>query len=177
LKAGQTTITLTANDGKGGRAPLSFVLTVKPADDQQPGENQAPVVGALPDRSIQMGFIMPNSQTIDLASYIHDEEDDTITLDAVSSDQSFVTASASGTVVSLTSNAVTTEPVTITVTVHDGHQHETPVFATFKVTVTPFVIPMPPLPPVTPPVDNPGGDPSIPDGNATIEDPGTTTGL
>ncbi|WP_342563109.1 S-layer homology domain-containing protein [Paenibacillus sp. FSL R7-0345] len=129
VTAGTTTITVTANDGNGGTVDTGFtVVFTAPAP-----VNHAPTVAnTISDlnKSVDDG-----SQTKDLSSVFADQDGDSLTLSAVSSDTGVATVSISG-------NTLTVVPVnagttTITVTANDGNGGT--VDATFTAVFTPPV--------------------------------------
>lgn len=109
-KIGETEITVTANDGKGGSVQDKFTLTVT----QRP--NRDPVV----QNEIQNVELLSNSPSlkINLQTVFSDPDSDTLSFSAESTDPSVATASVSG-------NSLSVQPVakgqtTITVTAEDG---------------------------------------------------------
>ncbi|URJ62398.3 S-layer homology domain-containing protein [Paenibacillus polymyxa] len=112
VNAGTVTITVTADDGKGGTVDTNFTLTVTPP----PAANHAPVVqSTINDVSTEAGAV---DTTIGLASTFADEDLDLLTYSADSSDPSVATVSVTGDQLSITPLAVGS--ATVTVTADDG---------------------------------------------------------
>ncbi|MGG4186667.1 Ig-like domain-containing protein, partial [Paenibacillus jamilae] len=112
VNAGTVTITVTADDGKGGTVDTQFTLTVTPP----PAANHAPVVqSTINDVSTEAGAV---DTTIGLASTFADEDLDLLTYSADSSDPSIATVSVTGDQLSITPLAVGS--ATVTVTADDG---------------------------------------------------------
>ncbi|WP_328802544.1 S-layer homology domain-containing protein [Paenibacillus sp. LX16] len=112
VNAGTVTITVTADDGKGGTVDTNFTLTVTPP----PAVNHAPVVqSTINDVSTEAGAV---DTTIGLASTFADEDLDLLTYSADSSDPSVTTVSVTGDQLSITPLAVGS--ATVTVTADDG---------------------------------------------------------
>jgi len=112
VSAGMTTITVTANDGRGGTASTSFTLTLNPAAPV----NHAPTVkNAI---SPVTASVTDGVQTVSLANVFDDADQDALTYTVVSSNAGIATATVNGASLSITPvNAGTT---TITVTANDG---------------------------------------------------------
>ncbi|QDY82421.1 RTX toxin [Paenibacillus polymyxa] len=112
VNAGTATITVTANDGNGGKVDTNFTLTVTPL----PAVNHAPVVqSTINDISTEAGAM---DTTIGLASTFADEDLDSLTYSAGSSDPGVATVSVTGDQLSITPLAVGS--ATVTVTADDG---------------------------------------------------------
>ncbi|MDR6879531.1 Ig-like domain-containing protein [Bacillus sp. 3255] len=106
---GTGTITVTTNDGMGGFTNTSFQVTVKDA-------NKAPEVSStIADKLLILG---DPTDPISLASLFQDNDGDTLTYTAVSSDSSLVGTSVSGNNLQLQLNGKGT--ATVTVTANDG---------------------------------------------------------
>ena len=102
---GIATITVTARDSGGLSAQLTFTVTVP---------NQAPVLAdTVPAQTIFVG----DTASVDMAAYFTDPDGDALTYSVASSDATAVSASVSGSVVSLT--AITQGISTVTVTASD----------------------------------------------------------
>ena len=118
---GSTTLTVTAQDGRGGSVSKAFALTVK--------ANEAPqVISSIPNKSASVGTGTP----IDLSAVFSDPDGDSLTYEAVSSDDSVATATVSGS--QLMINPLTDGTATITVTAKDPHGRT--VTTTFTVSVS-----------------------------------------
>ncbi|NEU25583.1 RTX toxin [Paenibacillus polymyxa] len=125
VNAGTSTITVTANDGNGGTVETNFTLTVTPL----PAVNHAPVVqSTINDISTEAGAM---DTTVGLASTFADEDLDSLTYTADSSDPGVATVSVTGDQLSITPLAVGS--ATVTVTADDGQGGI--VQTTFQVTV------------------------------------------
>ncbi|MEB4784294.1 S-layer homology domain-containing protein [Paenibacillus jamilae] len=112
VNAGTATITVTANDGNGGTVDTNFTLTVTPP----PAVNHAPVVqSTINDISTEAGAM---DTTIGLASTFADEDLDSLTYSADSSDPGVATVSVTGDQLIITPLAVGS--ATVTVTADDG---------------------------------------------------------
>ena len=102
---GVVTVTVTAQDSGGLSAQLSFTVTVP---------NQAPVAAdTVPAQTMFVG----DTVSVDMAAYFSDPDGDVLTHSVVSSDETAVSASVSGSVISL--RAITQGMSTITVTARD----------------------------------------------------------
>ncbi|MDO7907697.1 S-layer homology domain-containing protein [Paenibacillus sp. JX-17] len=125
VNAGTATITVTADDGKGGTQSAHFTFTVT----SPPAVNHAPVViDTIKDVSVEAGAV---DKTIDLNSIFADEDQDTLTYSAASSDPGVAATAVTGNQLSI--SPLTAGTVTITVTANDGHGGSVP--TTFQVTV------------------------------------------
>ncbi|MET3291754.1 UNVERIFIED_CONTAM: hypothetical protein ABID98_004324 [Brevibacillus sp. OAP136] len=118
LSSGTATIEMKADDGKGGGGVTSFDVTV----------NEPPTLDTLPAKTLQIGS---EGETLDLAPYLHDTENDTLTVTAVSADSSIVTTGINGLQLTLTPGAEGQTDVTLTVS--DGRGGTTT--ANLRVTV------------------------------------------
>ena len=105
---GMATITVTANDGKGGTGEDSFTVTVKAAPV---------VVSALADVS---GLEEGATQDVSLSGVFSDADGDTLTITAASSDETIVTVSVASGGSKLTLTGVAEGTTTITVTAQDS---------------------------------------------------------
>ena len=102
---GVATVTVTARDSGGQSAQLTFTVTVP---------NQAPVaVDAVPAQSVFVG----DTASVDVSAYFNDPDGDALSYSVANSDETAVSASVSGSVVSLT--AITQGMSTVTVTARD----------------------------------------------------------
>ncbi|MFY0653483.1 MAG: T9SS type A sorting domain-containing protein [Cyclobacteriaceae bacterium] len=106
---GETTITVTADDGNGGSVSDNFVVTITDLND-------APTISELiPDQNIDLGF---ETKEFDLASVFIDVDGDNMTFTASSSAEDIATVTING------NNLVITEigigETTITVTADDN---------------------------------------------------------
>ncbi|WP_438444084.1 Ig-like domain-containing protein [Gorillibacterium sp. sgz5001074] len=113
VNAGNTTVTVTADDGRGGTKSDSFTVTISAVIPL----NQAPVVtNAITDRTATTADA---PFTVDLSNVFTDADGDALTLGAVSSTPGVATASVTGATLTITPvNAGTT---TVTVTADDGN--------------------------------------------------------
>ena len=112
VNAGTATITVTADDGNGGTVDTNFTLTVTPP----PAINHAPVVqSTINEISTEAGAM---DTTIGLASTFADEDLDSLTYSADSSDPGVATVSVTGDQLIITPLAVGS--ATVTVTADDG---------------------------------------------------------
>ncbi|MFT9848384.1 S-layer homology domain-containing protein [Aneurinibacillus sp. REN35] len=124
VNAGTATITVTASDGKGGTVQTQFNVTISapiPA-------NHAPTAGTIAD---QTAIIGGGDATISLAGAFADQDNDTLTYTAVSSDPSIAQVNVTGDQLSITPFVIGT--ATITVTASDGNGGS--VQTTFQVNV------------------------------------------
>ncbi|MCS7462161.1 S-layer homology domain-containing protein [Paenibacillus doosanensis] len=125
LQAGVSSIRITAEDGKGGKATASFTMTVT----SEPPANHAPkVAAAIPAQS---GTEQGSAVEYDLSGTFTDEDGDALTLSAVSSNTSVATVKITGTKVEIT--PVAPGESMVTVKAADGRGGE--VTTSFKVTV------------------------------------------
>ncbi|TKI44925.1 Ig-like domain-containing protein [Lysinibacillus tabacifolii] len=111
-KVGAATITLTATDGNGGTISTNFTVTVTEASS-----NHAPIVAKTikDQRGNENGVIW----NIELNDIFTDEDQDTLTLSANSSNEAVAAVTLNGTTLSLQPKAVGSS--TITVTAKDGN--------------------------------------------------------
>lgn len=105
---GTATITLTANDGNGGSVSTSFTVTITAISNKSPKvsrtiSNQRATAGA-------------EAWNIDVKDVFTDEDGDTLTITATSSDTTLVTTSLTGNTLSLTQKAQGTATITLTAT-------------------------------------------------------------
>ena len=105
IARGMVTVTVTARDFGGLSAQSSFTITVP---------NQAPVAaGNVPPQTIFVG----DTASVDMAAHFNDPDGDALSYSVASSDATAVSASLSGSVVSL--RAITQGISTVTVTARD----------------------------------------------------------
>ncbi len=103
---GDATVTITASDPGGLSASQSMAVTV-----EQP--NEAPVVvGTIPAQTVAAG----ESAVVNLSLYFNDPDGDQLTYDASSNDPSVVTASVSGSALTISGVAVGRARVTASAT-------------------------------------------------------------
>jgi len=113
------TITVTANDNRGGLTSTAFIVTVK-------GQNQAPVISPILAQQVEVG------QAIDVAVSASDPDGDTLSLEAESDDVGIVMATVlDPATVRLTGIGIGTANVTVTASDNKGGVIKT----TFQVTV------------------------------------------
>ena len=113
VAVGTATITITATDTGGLSATQEFQVTVTRPSPLPPPPNRPPqAVGTLADRTLQVG----TSETVNVAGAFRDPDNDTLEYEATSSNETFVTGSVTGAVVTLTAVAVGTATITITAT-------------------------------------------------------------
>ncbi len=108
---GNSTITLTANDGNGGMANDVFLVTVNAAPNNPPT-----VINPLPDLNLDEDF---GTYNIDIANVFDDIDNDVLSFSVSSSNNSIITPSVSGTTLTLTEVGIGT--ITITLTAYDGN--------------------------------------------------------
>ena len=107
---GTATVTVTATDPDGLSATQSVSVTVEPP-------NRAPAPsGSIPARSIRPG----RTESLDVAQYFSDPDDDALTYAATTSNVAIVSAGVSGSTLTLTGEALGTATVTVTATDPDG---------------------------------------------------------
>jgi hypothetical protein len=116
---------------------LSFVIVMigceKDNNDPPPVVNQPPEISGLDDLTLTPGF---ETHEIDFANYVTDQEGEIITYQVVNSDESVITISLEGSVLTITEVGPGTSDITVTAT--DGQEdHE--VTETFTVTVEAIV--------------------------------------
>ncbi len=80
VTAGSATVTVTANDGRGGLTSTAFIVTVE-------GQNQAPTISPLLNQELEVG------QSRDLALSASDPDGDTLTVTARSDDETIANVS------------------------------------------------------------------------------------
>ncbi|MGR6129666.1 Ig-like domain-containing protein [Paenibacillus sp. SER-28] len=131
VNAGTVTITVTADDGKGGTVDTQFNVTITPMIPE--AVNHAPTV----DTSISnvTTGAADGVKTVSLASVFADEDSDALTYTATSTDTGVATAAVNGSDLKIT--PVNAGTVTITVTADDGKGGT--VDTQFNVTITPFI--------------------------------------
>ena len=120
---GAATIRVTAADPGGLSVTRSFAVTVTMGDNLPPA-----VVGALPDRTLQLGTTLD----LDLSAVFADPDQDPLTFAASSSAPEVVTVLATGARVTLTAAALGTATIRVTATEPGGRS----VARSFRVTVT-----------------------------------------
>lgn len=104
VTAGAATITVTANDNRGGLTSTAFIVTVQ-------GQNRAPTVTMIQAQTVEVG------QTKDVPLAVSDPDGDPVTVSAQSDNTSVVTATAVGTTaVRLTGVDAGTANVTVSAT-------------------------------------------------------------
>ena len=103
---GSATVTVAASDPGGLSASQSVSVTVR-------GRNQAPeAVGTIPDQTVAAG----ESAVVNLSLYFSDPDGDALTYDASSNDPNVVTASVSGSALTISGVAVGRARVTASAT-------------------------------------------------------------
>jgi len=124
IASGSATITVTANDGRGGTVPTTFTVTVT--------SNRAPMVAnAISNQQLTAGG-NPFTRDLNAAPAVFNDPDgDALTYSANSSANNIATASVAGN--TLTVTPVSGGSATITVTANDNKGGTTP--TTFTVTV------------------------------------------
>ncbi|AZH29309.1 S-layer homology domain-containing protein [Paenibacillus sp. M-152] len=131
VNAGTTTITVTANDGKGGTVDTQFNVRITPVIPE--ALNHAPTVNTSIS-NVTTGAA-DGIKTVSLAGVFADEDSDALTFTATSTDTGVVTVAVNGSDLKITPvNAVT---ATITVTANDGKGGT--VDTQFNVTITPVI--------------------------------------
>ncbi len=105
---GETNVTITVSDGRGGTASDTFKVTVAPP-------NEAPVV-ATPLSDLTL--VVDQTQQVDVSGAFSDADGDALTYTAVSADETVVTVTVTGSALTLT--GVSVGAATITVTADDG---------------------------------------------------------
>ncbi|MCY3600147.1 MAG: cadherin domain-containing protein, partial [Gemmatimonadetes bacterium] len=92
LKKGTARVTVTADDGHGGRTDQEFGVTVE-------GENGPPeVASAIPALTVAPG----ETEVVDASPHFRDPDDDALTYEAVSSNEAAATVNVSGSEVAVT---------------------------------------------------------------------------
>ncbi|MHB0880925.1 S-layer homology domain-containing protein [Paenibacillus sp. SEL1] len=131
VNAGTATITVTANDGKGGTVDTQFNVTITPVIPE--AVNHAPTV----DTSISnvTTGAADGVKTVSLASVFADEDSDALTYTTTSTDTGVATAAVNGSDLKIT--PVNAGTITITVTADDGKGGT--VDTQFNVTITPVI--------------------------------------
>ncbi|MFC0213648.1 Ig-like domain-containing protein [Paenibacillus chartarius] len=105
VAGGSTTIDVTAVDNKGGTVTESFTLRV----------NRAPTVSGIPAQTIALE---KGEKTVDVSSFFQDADGDSLTFEAVSSNDAIAEVSMTGTQLKITPVALGI--ATVTLTVYDG---------------------------------------------------------
>ncbi len=106
VTAGTATITVTANDNRGGLSSTAFIVTVQ-------GQNRAPTINPILGQTIEAG------QTRDITITASDPDGDALTVSASSDNANIVTASAPN-VSTVRINGVAVGTANVTVTANDG---------------------------------------------------------
>lgn len=106
VTAGTATITVTANDNRGGLSSTAFIVTVQ-------GQNRAPTINPVLGQTIEVG------QTRDITITASDPDGDALTVSASSDNANIVTASAPN-VSTVRINGVAVGTANVTVTANDG---------------------------------------------------------
>jgi len=106
VTAGTATITVTANDNRGGLSSTAFIVTVQ-------GQNRAPTINPILGQTIEVG------QTRDITITASDPDGDALTVSASSDNANIVTASAPN-VSTVRINGVAVGTANVTVTANDG---------------------------------------------------------
>lgn len=107
LAVGLSTITVQADDGKGGKVSTSFSVTIN-----NPTVNNLPVVAQTV--SNQRATIGGIPWSIDVGNVFSDADNDSLTLAVSSSNSGVATASLNGTTLNMTQKAIGTSIITIT---------------------------------------------------------------
>ncbi|WP_306010188.1 S-layer homology domain-containing protein [Bacillus sp. MMSF_3328] len=123
--AGTSVITVTAEDGKGGKTSRSFTVRI----------NRNPVASPIADQTLSLGSA---ARIIDLAQSFSDPDGDELSLSAVSADSSIAQAALTGKVLKI--SAIGTGETTLTVTASDSFGGT--VSQAFSVTVKPNEAPV-----------------------------------
>ncbi|WP_348625065.1 S-layer homology domain-containing protein [Paenibacillus peoriae] len=131
VNAGTATITVTANDDKGGTINSQFNVTITPVIPE--AVNHAPTVETSIS-NVTTGAA-DGVKTVSLASVFADEDSDALTYTATSTDTGVATAAVNGSDLKIT--PVNAGTVTITVTADDGKGGT--VDTQFNVTITPVI--------------------------------------
>ena len=107
LAVGLSTITVQADDGKGGKVSTSFTVTI-----DNPTVNNSPVVAqTVRNQRATIGGI---PWSIDVGNVFSDADNDSLTLAVSSSNSGVATASLNGTTLNMTQKAIGTSIITIT---------------------------------------------------------------
>lgn len=106
VTAGTATITVTANDNRGGLTSTAFIVTVQ-------GQNRAPTINPILSQTIEVG------QTRDITITASDPDGDALTVTASSDNANIVTASAPN-VSTVRISGVAVGTANVTVTASDG---------------------------------------------------------
>ena len=118
---GGATVTVTASDGHGGSAQLTFGVTVP---------NRAPVkVGSVSGQTVNKNA----SKGVSVSGKFSDADGDSLSYTAISLDTSKVSVTVNGSTVTIRGESQTTSAVTVRVTASDGHGGSAQL--TFTVTV------------------------------------------
>ncbi|MCV9950330.1 S-layer homology domain-containing protein [Paenibacillus sp. BT-177] len=131
VNAGTVTITVTANDDKGGTVDTQFNVTITPVIPE--AVNHAPTVNTSIS-NVTTG-VADGIKTVSLAGVFADEDSDALTYTATSTDTGVVTVAVNGS--DLKIKPVNAGTTTITVTADDGNGGT--VDTQFNVTITPVI--------------------------------------
>ncbi|MBN1562396.1 MAG: Ig-like domain-containing protein, partial [Anaerolineae bacterium] len=135
---GTVTITVGVEDTRGGRANITFAVTVQPG-------NQNPTIAPPGNATLTVG------DTLDVYYTANDPDGDAITVFVAFSDNDAVVAASSPAL--NTVNLIANGPGAATITINVEDARGGTASATFAVTVT-----QPDIPPTEPPQPPPGGD-------------------
>ena len=120
IKAGMTTITVTATDGEGLDTKSTFKVTVttpdppEPTDPPEPGANVAPVASTIPTQSMMTGA---DPLVVNLSPFFTDADDDELTFsDPVSSNPAAATVELSDSTLTITAVAAGMSTISVTAT-------------------------------------------------------------
>jgi hypothetical protein len=120
VSGGSTSITVRANDNKGGIATTSFNVTVVPP----PSPNNAPTISAIGNQTVDVG------NSTDVTAQTNDADGDPVSLSTATNPTGIASISVNGSVLTVTGDSAGT--TTVTVTASDGTDS---VQTTFSVTV------------------------------------------
>ncbi|MEK0317197.1 Ig-like domain-containing protein [Cohnella sp. 56] len=124
LQVGSTPITITADDGRGGKSTRTFVMTVDPVPNQAPTLTES----VMTNQNLLIGA---NAYTLDVGEYFADPEQQPLTYAAESSDPAVAKVAMNGSQLSVQALKVGSTVVKVTaIDVHDAA-----VSASFTVTV------------------------------------------
>lgn len=124
-KIGESILTVTSDDGKGGSASQTFVFTV---------ENSIPTSSTINDHTMQ---VTDQPYIVDLKRYFSDDDGDKLTYEATSSNESIATVSLLDDKLTVTAKKEGT--TTITVKVSDPYQGTATLDFTINVEMAPPV--------------------------------------
>jgi hypothetical protein len=120
VSGGSTSITVRANDNKGGIATTSFNVTVVPP----PSPNNAPTISAIGNQMVDVG------NSTDVTAQTNDADGDPVSLSTTTNPTGIASISVNSSVLTVTGDSAGT--TTVTVTASDGTDS---VQTTFNVTV------------------------------------------